>query len=106
MGNGKSLSLGLRFLLCLLVACAETRPVIFPNVDIVYQSSDFGAPSVGFVNADGSNQSIVELDFDLNRPVWSPDGKTLYFINPPGNSQFVEYPGRISIWREEKSVRK
>jgi Tol biopolymer transport system component len=87
----------------LLSGCGRARPVAFPDTEIIYQTSDFNTASLGFVNADGSNQSILTLDFHPARPAWSSDGKTVYYINVPGNILF-DSAGYASYWEEGRAL--
>jgi hypothetical protein len=48
-----------------------------PAVDIVYQAGK-DEPQLGFVNADGSNNSFINLIKDVGVPIWSLDGHALF----------------------------
>lgn len=87
-------------LICLLIAgCAPAQPK-FPDTDIVYQAGFLDDPRIGFVNADGSDNSVRTTDAFVSRPAWSADGKTLYVLEWMG---LGVGRGAISIWHEGKA---
>lgn len=96
--------LSIVLIFALLSGCVRSRPEVFPDNDIVYQSSDDNNASIGFVNADGSNNIVLPLDFYPVRPTWSADGKTLYFLNILGDSDIMQSNGYISFWQEGNPV--
>jgi len=87
----------------LLSGCGRPRPETFPDTEIIYQTSDYNTASLGFVNADGSNNSVLTLDFHSARPTWSEDGKIIYYIDVPGNFLF-DRGGYVSYWEEGKPL--
>ena len=94
-----------------VVACTDTLPGSFPDTDIVYQSKNYKEKTAGFSNADGSDNNKLSLEFYVNRPVWSTDGKTLYFLQVFGDNDYGtagvsnERGGQISIWREGRGIK-
>ncbi len=87
-----------------VAGCAQPRSEKFPDNNIVYQSSQFQSPSIGFVNADGSNNVVLPLDFYPALPMWSNDGKTLYFVT--NWEATVDAFGYVSYWQEGEAVHK
>jgi len=95
------------FALCVfLIGCTSSQSEKFPDTDIVYQSSNFDSPSIGFVNADGSDNAVLQVDFYATEPIWSEDGKRLYFRQNPGDVGDVQpnYLAKLSSWREGGAV--
>lgn len=99
------LSLGV-LLTGMVVSCSGNSSVQFPNTELIYQSSRSEAPSIGFINADGSSNTLLAVDFYATQPVASADGTVLYFRQIPGHLASVQ-PGwgaKFSFWREGYSV--
>jgi hypothetical protein len=91
-------------LLALLASsCAPWQLGQFPDTEIVYQRNDPGQPSLGFVNADGSGNVVVQLDFYTTIPAWDADGETIFFMllrRSYGDSDYRGVGGLASYWRE------
>jgi hypothetical protein len=89
-------------LICLLIAgCAPPQPAKFPDTDIVYEVILWNDPRIGFVNADGSDNSVLTTDTFVSKPTWAADGKTLYVLKWMGVGGVGD--GAISIWHEGKA---
>jgi len=87
-----------------------TRRKRFPAAEIVYQSSGWEKPSLGFVNADGSGLKIIGLKtYYPNRPMWSAGRDSIIFIQPrhpiAASGLVGTFGGRISILGEDWRVR-
>jgi len=90
-----------------LNSCNEFREVLdeFPEAQIVYQRGNREEMSIGFINADGTNRRSIPTDLIISRPLWSRDGNTILFIEPPGGIDVANYPGRPSVWIEGEGIR-
>lgn len=83
------------------MGCTSTWIGDFPNTDIVYQAKDVDSPVVGFINADGTNNDILDIGLYANEPTWSNDGSTIYFRQQAGDSGYLQPSiGKISMWQE------
>lgn len=89
--------------------CLRTVPAQLPNTDIVFQTMAYDngqGYSFAFVNADGSDLTVVELNQGVGAailPAWSADGKTLIFrgeVRIPD----VNYLGRFFVLRAGQSL--
>ena len=82
-----------------LTSCGQVVFEEFPNTDIVYQTGLLNEPKMGFVNSDGSNNTVIQIDQLRAKPIWASDGKILYTLNFTGRGGDR---GRISIIPEGK----
>jgi hypothetical protein len=65
-------------ILVCMSACQPVFPHNLPDREIIYQESYYG---IGFVNADGQGNQVLELKQQFAKPVWSSDGRYLYGLS-------------------------
>ena len=88
----------------LLSSCQSSWGKPIPHNEIVYQASYYyskiGLPQyqLGFIQADGENNQIVEIDRKFEKPVWSINGLFLYGLSD-GKADYIGYP---AYWNLEK----
>lgn len=71
--------IALSFILApLLTACNLGWMQPFPDTDLVYQTGEVDNPQIGFVNADGSDQTVLDIPQYLIKPVWGRDGNHIF----------------------------
>ncbi len=87
-------------LVWLTSSCIHAQPK-FPDTDIVYQAGTLNDAQIAFVDADGSNNVVLSVDPYMAKPIWAPDGKTLYTLQWSGVGVSA---GRVSVWREGKAI--
>lgn len=68
-------------LLITLVGCKSSWQQRIPKTDIVYQTWEAQKSALGFVNADGSNNTTIVTSRDFYRPVVSKDGNFIYGLS-------------------------
>ncbi|MEA3439250.1 MAG: hypothetical protein U9R58_03120 [Chloroflexota bacterium] len=83
-----------------LVGCQYAWSQPIPDGDIVYMTFSDGIDELGFVNPDGSDNQIIEIDEKFAKPVWSNDGKILYGLS--GSAQAGAYGGHPAYWDLER----
>jgi len=104
--NNKTL-LFITLLLSLLLSQGCTGKTIdqFPDADIVYQANEREQGILGFINGDGSNNVLIEVDFFANLPSWSSDGSILFFSQIPGDQAYIPTRiGDLSTVRQGKTI--
>jgi hypothetical protein len=86
----------------LLSSCQSSWGKPVPHNEIVYQASNnytkIGLPQyqLGFIQADGENNQIVEIDRRFDKPVWSINGIFLYGLSD-GKADYLGYPAYWDI---------
>ena len=79
----------------LLTECDAMWPAWSPSgarIAFWFQPPSAGRSDIGTVSKDGGEVSVVTKDASTNwNPVWSPDGKFLYFVSDRG--------GNMGFWR-------
>jgi WD40 repeat protein len=97
-------------LLLFLSGCWSTphQTLDVPDTDIIYQAIDRSEPgeeyinAIGFVNSDGTNNTVIQTRVRAQQPTVSEDGKLIFF-REPDQWPFEISPnlGKIGIWNVE-----
>ncbi len=69
-----------------------------PKADISFQSEMWGPFVLNFIQADGSNHQIVDIDGNFIKPFWSSDGTTIFGLSNPAGQPPYEFIGYPAYW--------
>jgi len=75
------------FLLTILAQSCNNQKFpsqLFPPAEIVYQTGSPDQAQIGFVNADGSRATLVEIENYAIHPIWAIDGSKVYGLARDG----------------------
>lgn len=79
-----------------LSSCKSSWQEQIIDAAIVYMPS---YRKVGFVDANGENNQIIEIQSKFTKPVWSTDGNIIYGLS--GSAQAGSYHGHPAYWNIE-----
>ncbi len=87
--------------LCLLLSGCTTSPSwkqVVPKSDIIFQSIVWNPYELNFIQADGSNHQILNLNQSFIKPIWSSDGMIIYGLSSPKWQGSLEEIGFPAYW--------
>lgn len=97
--------ISLIFLFLFLVSCQSNDSESgFTFRDIVFQSSKFLEPSIGFVNMDGTGLEIQPTEHYVYQPTWSNSNTILFYDIRGGGGDPVDTPGDLVFWNAGRSM--
>lgn len=88
-----------------LISCNTHEPNIYtlpdntviPKVDIIYQTISNNHEKIGFIESDGTDNQIVDLDKPIQTPIWVT-ADIIAFISKQGNMGIInQYSGNLII---------
>jgi WD40-like Beta Propeller Repeat len=81
---------------CLITSASWHQSV--PKAEIIFQSNMRGPYELSFIQSDGSNPQVLNIDENFIKPVWSSDGTILYGLSSPTSQFPYEDIGYPSYW--------
>ena len=77
---------------------------IVPQTNIIFQSVMWNPYELNFIQADGSNHQVLNLDVNFIKPVWSSDGAIIYGLSNPVTQPPYEFIGYPAYWKIKNHI--